>query len=132
MTTIDDVIAHFTALPDWQARYRALILLGKTLPMPNDEQQQAMTLLAGCEVPIFFQLEPTENGIKVRLYSQSRIINGLFVILLHQLDALDNPQALNIHATLAKCGISEHLSATRLAGLREIERQIKTALRANV
>ncbi|MBE2898260.1 SufE family protein [Pasteurellaceae bacterium 20609_3] len=125
MTDINTLINQFTALPDWQARYRALILLGKTLPAPSEAELGQMRQLGGCEVPIFFALE----NDKVRLYSQSRIINGLFVILLSQLAALKNtPEALDIHATLAKCGISDNLSATRLAGLKEIEKQIKTAL----
>ncbi|MBV7387710.1 SufE family protein [Pasteurellaceae bacterium TAE3-ERU1] len=125
MIDINTLINQFTALPDWQARYRALILLGKTLPAPSEAEFTQMRQLGGCEVPIFFALENN----KVRLYSQSRIINGLFVILLSQLATLHgNPEALDIHATLAKCGISSNLSATRLAGLKEIEKQIKAAL----
>ncbi|MBE2896572.1 SufE family protein [Pasteurellaceae bacterium HPA106] len=128
MTDINTLINQFNTLPDWQARYRALILLGKTLPTPSESELTQMRQLAGCEVPIFFAIDKHAEQHKVRLYSQSRIINGLFVILLSQLAAQPHGQDLDFHATLEKCGIHGHLSATRLAGLAEIERQIKTAL----
>ncbi|KGQ70193.1 hypothetical protein A1D23_06190 [Chelonobacter oris] len=124
MESIQQLIADFSRLNHWEARYRYLIQLGKKLPVPSDDELAKMTAISGCEVEVRFLAEKqTDGNYRFAAYSEARIMNGLLYLVLsalHRLSATERKQ-FDVTALLQRCGIAQRLSQTRLNGLKNIE-----------
>src|SRR3954452_21883893 len=85
--TIDEIRDNFALLDDWDARYRYVIELGRTLdPMPQTEHSAA-NKVQGCASQVWLsrKLARTGRGEPVLTYlgdSDAHIVRGLIAILL--------------------------------------------------
>ncbi|MGR6981343.1 SufE family protein [Testudinibacter sp. P27/CKL/0425] len=124
MPPIEELIAKFEQLQQWEARYRYLIQLGKQLPTPSADDLAQMQLIRGCEVEVRFRADKQADGsYRFAAYSEARIMNGLLYLLLCALQdlPLSALQQFDVAALLQQCGIAQRLSETRLNGLKNIE-----------
>ena len=113
----------FSALNQWEDRYRQLILLGKQLPALPEALRVAEIELSGCENRVWLGYQQLENG-QMHFYgdSEGRIVRGLLSVLLC---AVEGKTAAEIRgsdplALFDGLGLKDQLSASRSAGLQAL------------
>ncbi|MFU9138836.1 cysteine desulfurase sulfur acceptor subunit CsdE [Erwinia tasmaniensis] len=110
----------FSALNQWEDRYRQLILLGKQLPALPESLRTAEIELSGCENRVWLGCQPLPDG-RLHFYgdSEGRIVRGLLAVLLSAVEG-QHPRSLLEKDPLAlfdALGLRSQLSASRSAGL---------------
>lgn len=117
---------------NWEERYRLIIQAGKNLSQPDPTELAKMQPIDGCEVKVWFRVlkndEKNDRTFSFQAYSEARIINGLLWILLQEINgkAATELQHFDITTYFTELGIAQRLSATRLNGLKQIEKVLRT------
>lgn len=112
----------------WEERYRYIIQAGKSINRPNEQTLSEMQFISGCEAKVWFQFLPKiDRTFHFNAYSESRIINGLLVILLLEIEGKSAVQLAQFSVAdyFGKLGIAQRLSESRLNGLRQIEQIVR-------
>ena len=137
--TIDELIADFAVLDDWEDRYRHVIELGKALPPMEPALKTAATKVSGCasQVWIHARIKVDPDGRRLALVgdSDALIVKGLIAIafIIFQPLTLEQITATDAAAIFAKLGLKDHLTPQRANGLTSMVARIKAdaaALRA--
>ncbi|MEN2494752.1 MAG: Cysteine desulfuration protein SufE [Hyphomicrobiaceae bacterium hypho_1] len=132
--SIDDVIADFALLDDWEDRYRYIIELGRTLTRLNQSERTDATKIRGCASQVWLVSEKqiinnnTEDPtFTFRGESDAHIVQGLIAILLRIYSGKRASQILEVDAIsiFDSLGLNEHLSSQRANGLRSMIARIK-------
>ena len=138
MTTgLDDIVANFELLEEWDDRYRYLIELGKTLePLPEDAHNDA-NKVRGCASQVWLTSRSEGGpGAGTRLHfrgdSDAHIVRGLVALALA---IFSGKPAADILATDAfaiyeRLGLAAHLTPQRSNGVRAMIERIKSDARA--
>lgn len=85
--TIDDIVANFELLDDWDDRYRYLIELGKTLAPLADADRTDVNKVRGCVSQVWLKTsvdrsDPARPVLTFVGDSDAHIVRGLVAILL--------------------------------------------------
>jgi cysteine desulfuration protein SufE len=130
--TLDDIIANFEILDDWDDRYRYLIELGRTLePLPDAARTDA-NKVRGCASQVWLEtrVEPGPSGptLQLRGDSDAHIVRGLVALVLglysgQPAAAFDPGAAMTLFQRL---GLSEHLTPQRSNGVRAMVDRIRS------
>ncbi|MCW6014013.1 cysteine desulfurase sulfur acceptor subunit CsdE [Serratia marcescens] len=126
--TADALIATFSALKQWEDRYRQLIMLAKRLPpLPETLRSEEMAL-SGCENRVWLGHQLLEDGT-LHFYgdSEGRIVRGLLAVLLTEVEGKTPPQiaAMDPLALFDRLALRAQLSATRASGLAALAAAVK-------
>lgn len=131
---IDDIIADFEFLEDWDDRYRYLIELGGGLePLTEAEHSQA-NKVQGCASQVWIVAERGEGVdplIRFRGDSDAHIVRGLVAVVLA---IFSGKRASEIAATdetvpFARLNLAEHITPQRSNGLKSMVARIKQEAR---
>lgn len=121
------LIEKFSALKQWEDRYRQLIILAKQLPALPEDRRQAEMELSGCENRVWLGHQPLADGT-LHFYgdSEGRIVRGLLAILLTAVEGKTPQQilALDPLALFDRLALRTQLSATRASGLAALAAKI--------
>ena len=127
---LDDIIADFELLDDWEDRYRYIIDLGRHLtPLPDSARVDG-NKVQGCVSQVWLQTSIGEGHnppIAFAGDSDAHIVKGLVAIIL----ALYNGKraadiaATDANALLNQLGLDQHLSPQRSNGLRAMVQRIQ-------
>lgn len=129
--SIEDIRQDFSALDDWEDRYRYVIELGRTLsPLPEELRNEA-NKVRGCASQVWLASRPeTANGV-TRLHfqgdSDAMIVKGLIAILFAAYDGQPASTILSFDAQklFGELGLKDHLSPQRSNGLASMVERIK-------
>ena len=128
--TYQRVSKNIESSASWQQKYREIMLLGKTLPPLADILKTDDALVQGCEskVWMFVEFDLTENALVVIGDSDTRIVKGLFALILALYNGLTPEEVLNVNAyeEFEKLGLISHLSASRGNGVKAMVEKIQT------
>lgn len=134
---LNEIIANFDLLDEWDDRYRYLIELGKDLePLPEDAHNDT-NKVRGCASQVWLDARH-EGGpgpqtlLHFRGDSDAHIVRGLVALALA---IYSGRSAADIIATDAfaiyeKLGLAAHLTPQRSNGVRSMIERIKTDARA--
>lgn len=117
-----------TQSKDWQSKYRLLMQLGKPLPAFDASLQRDDFLIAGCESKAWLLHE--YHADSRRHYwsfdSEARIIKGLVVVALCQINGLTKDELVTIQfdQLFALQGVQQNLSPSRQNGLQAVLKQL--------
>ncbi|WP_372873153.1 SufE family protein [Shewanella sp.] len=118
--------------PNWQEKYRALMLGGKALtPLPAQWQTEEARV-RGCESAAWLYHHANAQAGELRHYfiaaSDARIVNGLIALLLGQLSGQTAQYitAFDIEAYFKAIGLDGQLSPSRTNGLYALAQAIQT------
>lgn len=118
--TAEALIASFTALKQWEDRYRQLIMLAKQVPPLPEAMREKDIELSGCENRVWLSHQLLADGT-LHFYgdSEGRIVRGLLAVLLIAVEGKTPQQiaAMNPLALFEQLNLRNHLSATRASGL---------------
>lgn len=128
---IDDIVADFDLLDEWEDRYRYVIELGKALPPLPDADRTTDNKVRGCASQVWLATsidgEGADAHLRFRGDSDAMIVRGLVAIAL---SLFDDKSAAGIEATDAEAlfdrlDLRAHLTAQRSNGLRALVDRIK-------
>ena len=126
---LHDIRDTFGFFDDWEARYRFLIDLGKSLPSLPEADKTEDRLVRGCQslvwlIPTF---EPDTRTLHLDIDSDAHIVRGLIAIVLAAYNdhTPDEILAFDVEALFAELDLMAHLSPTRGNGLRAMVARIR-------
>jgi cysteine desulfuration protein SufE len=140
LTAIDDLLADFDVLDDWEDRYRHVIELGRELPALPEADHTAENKVKGCASQVWITSQaggPKDDPvITFQGDSDALIVKGLVAIAFMIYSGKTARQILATDAgeVLGKLGLSGHLTQQRSNGFASMIQRIKsdaqTALQA--
>lgn len=131
MTRIDQIIADFELLDDWEDRYRYLIELGRALPPLPEGEKNETNKVRGCASQVWLSTHNgTRNGEPILHFegdSDALIVRGLVAVALALFDnkTPSEIRATDAEAVFDKLDLRAHLTAQRSNGLRSLVERIR-------
>lgn len=132
---IDDILANFEFLDDWDERYRYLIELGRMMePLPQGAQTD-VNKVQGCASQVWLEsrVEPAggEPVLRLRGESDAHIVRGLVALLIALYSGKSASDALSVDAleVFKELGLAEHLTPQRSNGVRSMVERIRSDAR---
>lgn len=132
MTRIDDLIADFEILDEWEDRYRHVIELGRALPpLPADDHTPA-NKVQGCASQVWITSQasgPSDDPVmSFRGDSDALIVKGLIAIafMLYADRPAREILATDAAPVLRQLGLSDHLTPQRSNGFASMIARIKS------
>jgi cysteine desulfuration protein SufE len=131
VTTIDDIVADFALLDDWEERYRYIIDLGKQLPPLPEPERTEQNRVRGCASQVWVSTHRETRGRTPVLHfladSDALIVRGLVAITLALFDrrAAQEILATDAEAVFDRLDLRAHLTAQRSNGLKALVDRIK-------
>lgn len=123
---------QFSALTQWEDKYRQLILLGKKLPTLTDELKTQAQEIPGCENRVWLGYTQEVNGA-LHFFgdSEGRIVRGLLAVLLTAVEGKQPAEILASEplALFDELGLRGQLSASRSQGLAALSDAMTQAAR---
>ena len=135
--TLDEIIANFDLLEEWDDRYRYLIELGKGLEPLPEEAHNDVNKVRGCASQVW--LEGRREGgpgpatqLHFRGDSDAHIVRGLVALALaiYSGRTASDILATDAFAIYEKLGLAAHLTPQRSNGVRSMIERIKSDARA--
>jgi cysteine desulfuration protein SufE len=126
--TLDDLVAEFDLLGDWEERYRYVIELGKDLAPLADPERSDANKVRGCASQVWLVTEPEGNGVlRFRGDSDAHIVRGLIALLLRLYSGRPAAEivAFDAKAAFEKLGLAGALSSQRSNGLAAMVSRIR-------
>ena len=130
--TIDQIIADFDLLDDWEDRYRYVIELGRGLPPLPENQRTDANKVRGCASQVWLSTHSVagDGGVLLRFAgdSDALIVRGLVAIAIALFDG-KTPQAIlstDAEAVFDRLDLRAHLTAQRSNGLRSLVDRIRS------
>ncbi len=120
------LVARFAAIPDWEARYKAIIEEGRRLaPMP-EELHTEDNKVKGCQSQVWLSAKLNDGKIEFQADSDALIVKGLIAVLLAVYSDA-SPQDVLSHPPefLKTLGFEGNLSPSRANGLNSMVKQIR-------
>ena len=134
-TSLENLLADFEVLDDWEERYRYVIELGRALPAFNEQWRNATYKVNGCASQVWIHPTVEQSGDKTTLTftgdSDALIVKGLIAIALIIFSGKSPNQILaqNAAGIFAKLGLKDHLTPQRSNGLASMVERIKADAR---
>jgi cysteine desulfuration protein SufE len=126
---IDDLTKDFAALPEWDDKYAYLIELGRNLPPMAPEKKTDAARVKGCASSVWMDHSRDAEGRNHFAFdSDALIVKGLLYIIYAAAEGKADAEirGLDINGALGALGLSEHLSAQRLAGISSVLERIRS------
>jgi cysteine desulfuration protein SufE len=133
---IDEIVANFELIDDWEERYRYLIELGRLNDkLPEDAYNDTNKVL-GCASQVWLQTKFVPSGselsghkaaLDMRGDSDAHIVRGLIALLTSLYRGKTPPDVLSTDALglFKDLGLSEHLTPQRSNGVRSMVERIR-------
>jgi len=125
--SIDEIIANFELLDDWDDRYRYLIELGRALPPLPEAARNDVNKVRGCASQVWLATSIKPNGAAGPVLtfagdSDAHIVRGLIAVLfaLFSGKGAKDILATDAIALFEKLGLREHLTPQRSNGFRSM------------
>ncbi|RVT49037.1 SufE family protein [Rheinheimera sediminis] len=128
----DKQLPELRQTKDWQGKYRILMTLGKELPAFDIEWHRDEFLVQGCESKAW--LLHYQDPITARHFwafdSDARIVKGLIILLLVQLNGLTAEQLAEAtpELLLSELQLQQNISLSRSNGLLAVLNKIKAVI----
>jgi cysteine desulfuration protein SufE len=129
--TIDEILADFELLDDWEDRYRYVIELGKRLDQLPDADRTAANKVRGCASQVWLSTRVIGGDGMPRLHfsgdSDALIVRGLVAIVITIFDGKTADEILktNAEAIFDRLDLRAHLTAQRSNGLAALVERIR-------
>ncbi len=126
---IDDVIASFAFLDDWEDRYRYLIELGRDHTGLPDALKTDANKVSGCTSQVWFHTHSDQAPrLSFSADSDAHIVKGLIAVLLAAYSGRTPAEiaAVDIKAIFTELGLDEHLSPNRRNGFFAMVERIRS------
>jgi cysteine desulfuration protein SufE len=123
---IEALKSDFQKDPDWEARYKRVIEIGKALPPLSEKYRNEQFLVKGCQSQVWLHAEIGKDGLmKLVGDSDAVIVRGLVACLIRVYSESTPAEVLSVTPQFLKdLGFESHLSPSRANGLNSMVKQI--------
>lgn len=130
--TSDAIVAEFTALTEWEDRYKRIIALARDLPAMPDALKTDERKVRGCSSTVWLHAERNGDRVTYLADSDAVLVRGLVALLLKVYSGQRAEEILATQPTfIENIGLNQNLSPNRANGLTAMVTQIrKQALEA--
>jgi cysteine desulfuration protein SufE len=136
MAEIEEIIDNFSALDEWDDRYRYLIELGRELPALSEAARSDANKVQGCASQVWLDTDVRANGARGPVLrfagdSDAHIVRGLIAILfaVYSGRTARDILATDAIALFERIGLREHLTPQRSNGFRSMVERIRSDAR---
>lgn len=129
--SVDQVVADFEFLEDWEDRYRYVIELGRGLPPLPDAERTDANKVRGCASQVWLSTHELSKDGQIRLAfrgdSDALIVKGLVALVIALFDGktAEEIRAIDAERLFAQLDLRSHLTTQRSNGLRALVDRIK-------
>ena len=129
--SIDELIADFDFIDEWEDRYRHVIELGRALPVMNEALKTPVTKVSGCASQVWIHSTVVDGlkGKQLKLVgdSDALIVKGLIAVVFLMFAPLTVQEIVSYDALaqFEKLGLKEHLTPQRSNGVASMIKRIK-------
>ena len=132
-TIYDNQLPQLRQLKDWQSKYRILMTLGKELPAFDAVWHKDEFLVLGCESQtwLLHYQDPVTNQHFWAFDSDARIVKGLIILLLVQLNGLTSEELVYAkpELLLSELKLQQNISQSRSNGLLAVLNRVRASAR---
>jgi cysteine desulfuration protein SufE len=123
---IETLKSDFQKDPDWEARYKRVIDIGKALAPLPEKYRTEQYLVKGCQSQVWLHAELGSDGrMKLVGDSDAVIVRGLVACLIRVYSDATPAEVLSVTPQFLKdLGFESHLSPSRANGLNSMVKQI--------
>ena len=134
MTDIDDIVANFELLGDWEARYGYLVDLGESLPPMDEGLRTDENRVKGCISKVWVHAGEDPRDSRLIDYvgeCDTAVIKGVLALLIDLMSGrtADDIEKLDIDDLFERLQLAEHLSPNRHFGIYGIVELMKAQAR---
>lgn len=137
MSTIDDILADFEVIDDWEERYRYVIELGRSLEPLDEAARTEDNKVRGCASQVWLstRVERDSDG-EPRLFftgdSDAHIVKGLVAVMIALFSGRRAREILTLdpEPTFTAIGLREHLTPQRANGVASMVERIRHEARS--
>ena len=123
---IKGLVEQFSRLPDWEARYKLVIELGKGLEPLAEELKTDKYKVKGCTSQVWLVPSFENNLVKFSADSDSVLVKGIIALLVNVYSDSSPQEILENKADFLKeIGLMENLTMNRSNGLTSMIKQIQ-------
>jgi cysteine desulfuration protein SufE len=135
--TLENILADFQLLDDWEDRYRYVIELGRALPPLPEAARTEANRVRGCASQVWLATEvhgATDGAAPCLIFkgdSDAHIVRGLIAILfaIHSGRCADEIVRTDAQGVFRRLGLAEHLTPQRSNGFASMVERIYTESR---
>ena len=134
--SIDQLLADFELLDDWEDRYRHVIELGRTLPPLSEAERNEVNKVRGCASQVWLSTHVEKAGGTTQLVfagdSDAMIVKGLVAIVIAMFSGKTPGEisAIDAEDLFSRLDLRSHLTTQRSNGLRALVDRIKSDAKA--
>lgn len=123
----DSLVQTFAQLPDWEARYKKIIEVGREMPEMPEALKTEDAKVKGCQSQVWLHAKLGDDGIvQFQADSDALITKGLVAVLLKVYSGATPSEILSFPPEFLKSlGFEGNLSPSRANGLNSMIRQIR-------
>ncbi|MCB0422153.1 MAG: SufE family protein [Bdellovibrionales bacterium] len=113
------IVQEFSAVPDWEERYKKVIALGKELPSLDDQYKTEKYIIKGCQSEAWMFAEMNDNGeVIYKADSEAMISRGIVHLLMKVYSQATPDEILGTEPDFVKeIGFESNLTPSRANGL---------------
>lgn len=124
----EEIVKIFLGLSSWENRYKKIIQLGKSVPPLEGKYRIEKWLVKGCQSQVWLHAHQDEEGrVVFHADSDALITKGLVALLLKYYSLLSPKEIMSypVPPFFETLDLKNHLTPTRVGGLRSMVRQIQ-------
>ncbi len=135
LATIDDIIADFDVIDDWEERYRYVIELGKALAPIDEADRTEDNKVRGCasQVWLVTRAEPGPDGPRMFFTgdSDAHIVKGLVAVMLAIFSGRTAKEILTLdpEPIFTTISLRDHITPQRANGVNSMIERIRAEAR---
>ncbi|MFN8847714.1 MAG: SufE family protein [Bdellovibrionales bacterium] len=120
------LISEFSAISDWEDRYKRIIELGKQLPVLPESSKTENNKVKGCQSQVWIVTTLSGDGsLQFQADSDALIVKGLVAIIVDLYSGSKPEEILKFQPDFMKSlGFDTHLSPSRTNGLYAMIKRI--------
>lgn len=137
MASIDDILADFDVIDDWEERYRYVIELGKALPPLDEADRTDANKVRGCASQVWLatRVETDPSGVPRLAFtgdSDAHIVKGLVAVMLaiYSGHTPEEILALDPEPIFTAISLRDHITPQRANGVNAMIERIRADARA--
>ncbi len=123
---VQNVVAAFQPLSDWEDRYKKLIEWGKALPELPEDLKTEEAKVKGCQSQVWIHARMDGDKVIFQADSDALLVRGLVALLLKVYSGSTPAEILQLPPDFVRdIGLENKLSPSRANGLFSMIKQIK-------
>jgi cysteine desulfuration protein SufE len=127
MNQLDDYVAAFDLLDDWEQRYEYLVELGEELPPMAQHLKTEENRVKACMSKVWVDITAEDGRVRIEGDCDTSIIKGVLALIINLCNGLtpDQIAQIDMDEVFGRLSLDSHLSPNRHVGVYAMFELIK-------